>query len=128
MDSDLAYNAGHYLAYVVVMTKRYLGEFEQMLLLAVLHIGEGAYAVSIRRELTKRAGRRVARGAVYTSLDRLETKGYLTSFMSEPTSERGGRSKRCYRVSPSGVRALKSSKETMLKLWRGLESILGKAR
>lgn len=128
MEWYLAYNAGHYLAYVVDMKKRYLGEFEHMVLLAALHIGKGAYAVTIRRELEKRAGRRVARGALYTSLERLESKGYLTSVMSEPTPERGGRSKRCYAVSPTGVRALRTSKEAMLKLWRGLDSILGKAR
>ena len=104
-----------------------LGGLEQMVvLLAVLHLEEGAYAVSIRRELERRSGKRVSRGALYTVLERLESKGYLSSHMGSPTSERGGRPKRFYRVTPSGVKAVKSSKETMIGLWRGLESVLGK--
>jgi DNA-binding PadR family transcriptional regulator len=103
-----------------------VGGLEQMVLLGVLHLEGGAYAVAIRRELEGRSGKRVSRGALYTVLERLESKGYLSSHMGGPTPERGGRPKRFYRVTPSGVKALKSSKDAMVSLWRGLESILGK--
>jgi DNA-binding PadR family transcriptional regulator len=103
-----------------------IGGLEQMVLLAALHLGDEAYAVTIRRELERRTGRKVARGALYTVLERLEGKGFLTSRMGDPTPERGGRPKRFYRVSPSGVKALKGSRESMVRLWRGLESVLGR--
>lgn len=103
-----------------------VGGLEQMVLLGVLHLEDGAYAVTIRRELERRSGKRVSRGALYTVLERLESKGYLASHMGSPTPERGGRPKRFYRVTPTGLKALKSSKDTMVKLWRGLESVLGK--
>lgn len=103
-----------------------IGGFEQMLLLATLRLENDAYAVTIRRELEERAGRKVARGALYTALERLESKGYLASRMGDPTPERGGRSKRYYKVTASGIEALKSSRDTMARLWRGLESVLGK--
>jgi DNA-binding PadR family transcriptional regulator len=97
-----------------------------MVLLGVLHLGEGAYTVTIRRELEQRSGKRLSRGALYTVLERLEAKGHLASHMGSPTPERGGRAKRFYRVTPSGVKALKGSRDTMVELWRGLESVLGK--
>jgi PadR family transcriptional regulator len=103
-----------------------IGGLEQMILLAALRLGDDAYAVSIRREIETRGGKRVARGALYTVLERLEEKGYLTSRMGSPTRERGGRPKRFYRVSPSGLKAVKGSREAMVRLWRGLESVLGK--
>lgn len=103
-----------------------IGGLEQLVLLATLQLGDEAYAVTIRRELARRSGKRVSRGALYTVLERLESKGYLVSRMGSPTPERGGRPKRFYRVTPSGVTAVKSSKDAMVKLWRGLESVLGK--
>jgi DNA-binding PadR family transcriptional regulator len=103
-----------------------IGGLEQMVLLGILHIESGAYAVGIRRELERRSGKRVSRGALYTVLERLESKGYIVSHLGSPTPERGGRPKRFYRVTPSGVRALKSSKDAIVELWRGLESVLGK--
>jgi DNA-binding PadR family transcriptional regulator len=102
------------------------GGLEQMVLLAALHLGDEAYAVTIRREIEARTGRRTSRGALYTVLERLEGKGLLASRMGSPTPERGGRPKRFYRVTPSGVKALRGSKEAMVRLWRGLESILGR--
>ena len=103
-----------------------IGGFEQMVLLAALRLENDAYAVTIRRELEERAHRRVARGALYTVLDRLESKGYLASRMGNPTPERGGRSKRYYKVTPSGIRALKNSRDAIARLSQGLESVLGK--
>ena len=103
-----------------------IGGFEQMVLLAALRLEDDAYAVTIRRELEERAGRNVARGALYTVLERLESKGYLSSRMSDPSPERGGRARRYYKVTALGVSVLKDSKDAIVRLWRGLESVLGK--
>lgn len=103
-----------------------IGGFEQMVLLAALRLEDDAYAVTIRQELEERAGRKVARGALYTVLERLESKGYLSSRMGDPTPERGGRARRYYKVTTLGVSALKDAKDAMTRLWRGLESVLGK--
>jgi DNA-binding PadR family transcriptional regulator len=106
------------------MTDLYLGEFEQVVLLAILRLGEDAYAIPIREEIESRTGRSVARGALYTALDRLETKRYLRSRMSEPLAERGGRSRRYFAVTPVGLAALRSSRRALLQLWSGLERLL----
>lgn len=101
----------------------YLGEFEYAVLLAVLHL-ESAYAVPIRGVLEERTGRPVARGALYTALERLETKGCLRSRMDDPSEERGGRARRYFTVTPAGLRALKATHATLANLTRGLETIL----
>jgi DNA-binding PadR family transcriptional regulator len=105
-----------------------LGEFEQLLLLAIVHLGTDAYGVTIRREIGARTGRDVAIGALYTSLDRLERKGFVSSTMSAPTGERGGRSKRYFRIRPSGITALRQSRERLARMWDGLAPELRKAR
>ncbi len=104
--------------------KVFLGEFEQVVLLAILHLGDGAYGVPIRQEIARRARRRVSRGALYTALDRLEAKRCLASRMSDPLPERGGRSRRYYSVTPLGLSALQGARRTLLRLWQGLESTL----
>lgn len=94
-----------------------------MVLLAVLcagQDGEDAYGVNVHAELEARAKRRVARGAVYMTLDRLEKKGLLSSYLTDPTSERGGRSKRCYRVTRQARAALHESRRALIRLWEGL--------
>jgi DNA-binding PadR family transcriptional regulator len=106
------------------MPDTYLGEFEQVVLLAILRLGEDAYAIPVREEIEARAGRSVARGALYTALERLETKGCLSSRMSEPLPERGGRSRRYYTVTATGLAALRASREALLALWQGMESRL----
>ena len=105
-----------------------LGGFEQTVLLATLRLEDEAYAVTIREELEAQTGRATARGALYTALERLESKGYMSSRMGAPTPARGGRAKRFYRVTRSGVEALKDSKQTMERLWQGLDSLLGRSR
>ena len=105
-----------------------LGEFEQSVLLAVAHLGDGAYGVSIRREIERRTGREVAVGALYTALDRLERKKFIVSEMSDPTPERGGRSKRHLRIRPAGVRALQQSREFLNRMWDGFEPDLSRTR
>ena len=103
-----------------------IGEFEQVVLLAVLQTRDDAYGVTIHEELQRHTDRAVARGAVYMTLDRLEKKGLLTSSLSAPTSERGGRSKRCYALTRTAIAALKASRRTLLSLWDGLDPVLGK--
>ena len=103
-----------------------LAEFEQMVLLAVLQVRDDAYGVTVHEELERHTDRAVSRGAVYMTLDRLEKKGLLTSTLSEPTAERGGRAKRCYALTKPAVAALKASRRTLLSLWDGLEPVLGK--
>jgi DNA-binding PadR family transcriptional regulator len=110
------------------MGNGFLGEFEQMVLLAVLQLGDDAYGIRIMEELEARVDRSVSRGAMYVTLDRLETKGLLTSRVAEPTPERGGRGKRFVVVSRSGIQALAHSREALQELWRGLEPVLDDAR
>jgi PadR family transcriptional regulator len=86
-----------------------LGEFEQVILLAILRLRDDAYGVTIRAELANRAGRTVAPGALYTALDRLESKGLIASRMSDPTPQRGGRAKRHVTVTAAGMKALTRS-------------------
>jgi DNA-binding PadR family transcriptional regulator len=104
-----------------------LGEFEEVVLLAVLRLGDDAYAIPVREEIWLRTRRRVARGALYTALDRLEEKGLLTSRMSEPRPERGGRRRRYYKLSSAALTALRASREARLGLWQGLEAVLEKS-
>lgn len=104
----------------------YLGEFEYSVLLAVLHLegGDDAYAVPIRTVLEERTGRPVTRGALYTALERLETKGCLRSRMGDPTAERGGKARRYFTVTALGVKAIKAMHASLANLSRGLEAIL----
>jgi len=102
----------------------FLGEFEQMVLLAILRLGDDAYGVPIRREIEQNAGRSVARGALYTTLDRLVGKGLLTSRVGEPTAVRGGRAKRYFDITPLGYEALRTSRQALVNLWRGYESAI----
>lgn len=102
----------------------YLGELEQIVLLAVMRLGDDAYAVPILDQIEEQTGRKIARGALYTALDRLEAKGCLRSRLGEPLPERGGRARRFFTVTPAAVRALKDSRLALMRLWRGLESQL----
>lgn len=102
-----------------------LGEFEHVVLLAILQAGEQAFALSIIRELDRRAGRSVDRGALYKTLDRMELKG-LVKWQTEPaTPGRGGHRRRLFEVTPAGVRALQASRNALFNLWEGLETVLG---
>ena len=106
------------------MTEIYLGELEQIVLLAVLRLGDEAYAVPILDQIERQTGRKMARGALYTALERLEAKGCLRSRVGAPLPERGGRARRYFTVTPAAVRALKQSRLALMRLWNGLESIL----
>jgi DNA-binding PadR family transcriptional regulator len=98
-----------------------LGEFEQLVMLAVLRLDDDAYGTSIRVELQERAERDVAPGAIFTTLERLESRGLVSSRYGEPTPERGGRRKRFYWLTGDGRRALSRSLRTVRRMARGLE-------
>lgn len=98
-----------------------LGEFELLVLLAVLQAGEAAYGTTILEELRHRGGRVVARGAVYVTLDRLEAKGYLSSRAEATTPSRGGRPRRYYTVRPAGLKVLRHSLDAFERMRDGLK-------
>ena len=103
-----------------------LGDFEQSVLLAIAHLtqaGDDIYGVSIRQTIEARTGRSVTVGALYTALDRLERKGYVTSEMGEPTAARGGRAKRHFAMRPAGAAALERSREYLARMWAGLDRL-----
>ncbi len=104
----------------------YLGEFEQLVLLAVLRSAQAADAsgAAIARELEEQAGRRVSRGALYTTLDRLEGKGLLRWKIAAGGEERGALPRRAYTVTARGTAALRHAQRTLHRMWRGLEEIL----
>jgi PadR family transcriptional regulator PadR len=101
----------------------YLGEFELMVLLALMQLGDDAYGVPISRELEERSGREVALGSVYATLERLEEKGLVASRLGDPTAERGGRAKRFFRVTESGLRDVRQTQRALVKLWKGLPGL-----
>lgn len=97
-----------------------LGDLEELVLLAVLRLGEEAYGASIREELREQANRTVSISTVYVTLMRLEEKGLSRSWLGEPSGERGGKAKRHFAVSPEGVEALESTREVRERMWRGV--------
>jgi DNA-binding PadR family transcriptional regulator len=105
-------------------TPAYLGEFEHLILLAVLQCGDSADTVSVLQTLADRAGRRVARGALFTALDRLETKGLVRSRLGTPLAERGGRARRYYTVTGPGRHAVRATQAAVASLSHGLDTLL----
>jgi DNA-binding PadR family transcriptional regulator len=106
---------------VLNTTHQGLGEFEQMVLLAIAHLRGEAYGVPIVAEIERRTGRSVARAAVYITLRRLEDKGFISSWMSDPTPERGGKGRRHVKLAPDGAKALREARRVAERMWRGLE-------
>ena len=101
------------------MTGRsFLGEFEMMLLLVVVHLGDEAYGVPISHELRKYRRRDVSLGSVYAALERLESKGLVDSSMGDPTPERGGKAKRYFHVTKEGLRQLRETQRVLDRLWQ----------
>jgi len=98
----------------------FLGSLEQIVMLAVVRLGSDAYGMTVRREIEERTGRDISIGAVYATLERLEAKGYVSSFTGEPTAERGGRAKRHFEVKAAGLRALSASQEALKNMSEGL--------
>jgi len=93
-----------------------LGDFERIVLLALVGLRENAYGVTIRREIEERAGRKVSYGALYTTLDRMEAKGYVSSRVGEPTQARGGRAKKYFRIEAPGIKALNETRDTIANM------------
>jgi PadR family transcriptional regulator, regulatory protein PadR len=101
----------------------YLGEFEHIVLLALLRLGMDAYGVTVRDEIEKRADREVSVGAVYATLDRLESKGLVASRVGEPTASRGGRAKRHFQITKKGVAAVNRTHEALRNMSHGLSAV-----
>jgi PadR family transcriptional regulator PadR len=101
----------------------YLGEFEEILLLAVFRLKDDAYGVSLRRFIEEETGRSTSIGSVYTTLERLEHKGYISSWQGEATPERGGRAKRYFKIESPGVRALHETRTIRAKMWAGVTGL-----
>ncbi len=109
------------------MTREHLGDLEQIVLLAVLRLGDAAFGVPFRAEIAARASRSLTVGALYRTLDRLEEKGYVASRFGDPTPERGGRSKRYFKIRPAGLRALRASRDALAAMWDGLDTQVSRA-
>ena len=108
------------------MARSLLTDFELMILLATLRVGDEAYGVPIAREIERTGGRSVALAAVYAALDRLERKGLVTSSLGATTPERGGRAKRFFEVTNDGLRAVKQTQEALVALWTGVPQLKGR--
>lgn len=104
------------------MAEAPLNELEQLILLALVRLGENAYGVSVREEIEARAARSVSIAAIYAALDRLEQRGYVDTWLSAPTAERGGRAKKHFRLNAAGAAALRRARAGMEAMWAGLES------
>lgn len=100
--------------------REFLGEFEQVVLLALASLGPGAYGMAIHDEIQRKIDRSVSITSVYVTLARLEKKGYVSSTLGDPSPERGGRAKRCFRIEAEGAAALRRSREMLVKLWEGV--------
>src|ERR1700746_2694078 len=108
------------------MTKRdLLGSFELMVVLVLIRLGDNAYGAPICEEREKRTGRDLAIGSVYAALERLEDKGFVTSELGEPTPERGGRAKKYFHVAGRGLKEVKETQRSLVKLWQGLPELEG---
>lgn len=116
-----------YLFYIAKEMKRgeLLGSLEHIILLALVRLDGAAHGMIVRREIEERTGRNLSIGAVYATLERLEAKGYVSSFTGDPTPERGGRAKRLFRVEAAGKRALQISNQTIRSMTAGLKGHWG---
>jgi PadR family transcriptional regulator PadR len=115
-----------FFSIVELMADRgYLGEFELMILLTVIYLDEEAYGVPISRELERRRRRVVSVGSVYAALERLESKGLVSSDLGDPTPERGGKAKRYFRVTNAGLKQVQESRRVLTDLWRRLPELKG---
>ena len=117
-------DADDFFAIIELMkSRRYLGEFELMLLLAVIQLGEEAYGVPISCELERHGKRNVALGSVYAALERLEIKGLVDSTLGDPTPERGGKAKRFFRITQQGLRQVQDTRRILTSLWQAIPNL-----
>lgn len=116
----------YFFSIVELMTERsYLGEFELMILLAVIQLGEEAYGVPISRELERHRPRDVSVGSVYAALERLEGKGLVSSSLGDPTPARGGKAKRYFQLTNAGLRQVHATRRVLSELWGELPEMKG---
>ena len=106
-------------------TENLLSNFELMVMLALIRLGHHAYGVPVSREIERQSGRSVAVASIYAALERLESKGFITSAFGEPTRERGGRAKKYFRVTAKGLREVRSAQRTLVRMWNGLPELEG---
>ena len=104
----------------------YLGNFELVVMLALIRLDENAYGVTIAREIEATAGRQVSLGSIYATLERLEANGLVSSKWGEPTPERGGRAKKYFRISKMGLREVRATQRMLMKAWQGLRQLEGR--
>jgi PadR family transcriptional regulator, regulatory protein PadR len=102
-----------------------IGNFELMILLALIRLGDNAYGVPITKEIEERSGRGVSVASVYTALERLCEKGFVASELGEPTPERGGRAKRFFRITAKGMREVRDTRRVLMNFWQGLAGLKG---
>ena len=108
------------------MAKReFFGGFELLVLLALIRLGEDAYGVPISEAIEESSGKDVAIGSVYITLERLESKGLVSSRLGEPTAERGGRAKTYFKVTAKGLRQVRNAQRTLISLWKGIPQLEG---
>jgi PadR family transcriptional regulator PadR len=113
---------------VVEVTTKTIGDFEQLVLFALVRLGADAYGVTIRGEIEKRTGRAISAGALYTALDRMERRGLVASRLGDPTAQRGGKRKRLYTLQPAGERALARVYESLRLMASGIATRLRAAK
>ena len=107
--------------------REFLGGFELLVLLALIRLGDDAYGVPISQTIEENSGREVALGSVYITLERLESKGLVSSRLGEPTAERGGRAKTYFKVTAKGLREVRTAQRTLVNLWKGVPQLEGGA-
>jgi len=103
----------------------YLGQFELMVLLALMRLGDDAYGVTVANELEQQTGREVVIASVYATLERLQDRGLVSSSLGDATPERGGRAKRYFKISGAGVREVRAARQSLMSLWKGLPELKG---
>ncbi len=113
---------------MVEVTTKTIGDFEQLVLFALVRLGADAYGVTIRGEIEKRTGRAISAGALYTALDRMERRGLVASRLGDPTAQRGGKRKRLYTLQPAGERALARVYESLRLMASGVATRLRAAK
>ena len=120
-------DAGGFLFILEYMSREILGNFELMVMLALIRLG-AAYGVPISKTIEESTRREVLVGSVYAALERLEEKGFVASEVGEPTPERGGRAKRYFRITEKGLRQVRDTRSALIKLWQGIPALQGGAR
>jgi PadR family transcriptional regulator PadR len=106
-------------------TPAYLSDFELIVMLVLMRLGDNAYGVPVAREIESQTKREVKLGSIYAALERLGEKGFVVSELGEPTPERGGRAKRYFSVTKQGIRRVRETQRTFIKLWRGVPELEG---